>query len=623
MRPAMCEPWPNVSRPRRSASKASSEKSGPRTSLRSPASIPTPITPESMRATSTPAPVRFVACAPTAARIASIEARARAGASSGSSTTGAVGSGTFSPMARESSPPATGFGASEPTVASSMASSMPSPATTSGDSFVGISAGGGSIGAAADSVSPATVAVSCERCSSTSRATLRTDAERRTRVIAERGTRAVKPWMMSSRSPTSPPTRSTSSRAAARSPGWALTTTVTPAGRASAASAPTSPNMRTRTRSGRMTDRDMSAISAPRREPLALCAKNFRTRAKSGEFGGRPRVGRPGHPSSRGSVEERGEPALERRAEGLAHRALLEALDQLGHEALDHQARRRALVEAARAQVEELLLVDLRDGRGMGAADVVGEDLEARDRVGVRLLGEQQVAALLEGVRLLGAGVDLDHPAPDRARAVGEDAAEGEVRRGVRRSVLLRGVEVDVLAGVRRVGAGHLCVGARAGEQRLRAHLAARGAEAEHDPVERGVALHLGPVGAEDPRALVELLGVDVAQPGALAHLELDHRVEHGRLVAAGQVLLPHLGLRALLEHDEHAAVQDRAGGVADDRQEDRRLDLHAARHVHERPALPGRLVGGGEGVDVADDRAQVRLHELGMAPARHGEREH
>ena len=217
------------------------------------------------------------------------------------------------------------------------------------------------------------------------------------------------------------------------------------------------------------------------------------------------------------------------------------------------------LVEPARAQVEELLLVDLRDRRGVRAADVVGEDLEARDRVGVRLLGEQQVAALLERVGLLRARVDLDHPAPDRARAVGEDAAEGEVRRRVRRAVLLRGVEVDVLARVRRVGAGDLRVGARAGEQRLHAHLAARGAEAEHDPVERAVALDLGALGAEDPRALVELLGVDVAQVGVLADLELDDRVEHGRLVAAGEVLLPDLGLGALLEHDQHAPVQDRA----------------------------------------------------------------
>ena len=107
-------------------------------------------------------------------------------------------------------------------------------------------------------------------------------------------------------------------------------------------------------------------------------------------------------------------------------------------------------VEPARGQVEELLAVDLGDRRGVGAADVVGFDLQARDRVGVGLGGEQQVAALLEGVGLLGAGVDPDHPAPDRGRAGGEDAAEGEVGVGVRRRVLLGRVVVEVLAGRRR-----------------------------------------------------------------------------------------------------------------------------------------------------------------------------
>ena len=154
-----------------------------------------------------------------------------------------------------------------------------------------------------------------------------------------------------------------------------------------------------------------------------------------------------------------------------------------------------AVVEAARGQVEELLLVDLGDRRGVGAADVVGEDLQARDRVGVGLGGEQQVAALLEGVGLLGARVDLDHPAPDGGRAGGEDAAEGEVGVGVRRRVLLGRVVVEVLPGAAGVAAGDACLGARAGELGLHPHLAAARAEAERGPVEAAVALAPGRAG--------------------------------------------------------------------------------------------------------------------------------
>ncbi len=153
----MCEPWPNVSSPRRFASKASSEKSGARTSFDGPPSAPTPMTPESMIATSTPAPVRAEPCAPMSARMASMEARARAAPSSGCSSTGAVGSRTASAPAATgsaSSPAATGSGASDPTVVSSVASASTSRAMSSAGASVGISAGGGSMGAAA--LSPAT-----------------------------------------------------------------------------------------------------------------------------------------------------------------------------------------------------------------------------------------------------------------------------------------------------------------------------------------------------------------------------------------------------------------------------------------------------------------------------------
>src|SRR5918999_1459635 len=83
---------------------------------------------------------------------------------------------------------------------------------------------------------------------------------------------------------------------------------------------------------------------------------------------------------------------------------------------------------SARHQIEELLAVDLAERRSMGTADVVGEDLEARDRVGMRRLREEQVAVFLVGVRLLRAFFDADHPPPDGAGGVAEGALEGEVR---------------------------------------------------------------------------------------------------------------------------------------------------------------------------------------------------
>ena len=154
---------------------------------------------------------------------------------------------------------------------------------------------------------------------------------------------------------------------------------------------------------------------------------------------------------------------------------------------------------------------------------------------------------------------------------------------------------------VRRVGAGDLGLGALAGEQRLHAH-ACRCAEPKpsDDPVERAVAGDLGALGAEDPRLLVEVLAADVAQAGVLADDELDDGVEQRlALVVAGQVLLPDLGLGALLEHDQHAPAAATVPAARGDRgQQDRRLDAHAARDVHERAARPSRRsLQRGEGV--------------------------
>ena len=262
----MCEPWPNASRPRRSASYASSEKSGPRTSLPGPSSAATPSTPESISATSMPAPVG-PPCAPAAARIRSIEARARAGPSSGAGSTGATGSATASWSApTESSPLATGSGASEePAAASSAASAMTSRATSSAGSSVGISSGGGSIACAAGCSS---TGVAVDSVSATSRATVRTEPDRRSRAIDAAGTRAVKPSTIGSRSPTSPPSRRTSRSTARALPGSTPTTTRTRSGAACAISAPTSESMSRSPRSGRMADRGMPPVSAPRAKPL-------------------------------------------------------------------------------------------------------------------------------------------------------------------------------------------------------------------------------------------------------------------------------------------------------------------------------------------------------------------
>ena len=191
--------------------------------------------------------------------------------------------------------------------------------------------------------------------------------------------------------------------------------------------------------------------------------------------------------------------------------------------------------------------------------------------------------------------------------------------------MLLGRVVVEVLARAAGVAAGHPRLGARAGELGLHPHLAARRAEAERGPVEAAVALHLGALAGEDPGALGDVLGGDVAQRRRLADVQLDHRVEQRvGLVAGRAAVLPDLGLGALLEHDQGAPVDDAPPLVERQLDLDRLGDLDSGGHVDEHAVAPARLVAGDEGVlDPAPASRVARAVSSRMGIDRLGERQH
>ena len=152
-------------------------------------------------------------------------------------------------------------------------------------------------------------------------------------------------------------------------------------------------------------------------------------------------------------AEDLPEAALEGDRDGCPDRTLLEPLDQRLQEPLDDQPLRLLLRQAVRPQVVQLFGVDLGYGRRVGAADIVGFDLEAGNRVGVGRLREQEVAALLEGVGCWAPGSTRIIPRQTAVADSSEDPAEGEIGGGVGRGVLLGCVEVEVLGPVPGVGA--------------------------------------------------------------------------------------------------------------------------------------------------------------------------
>ena len=112
-------------------------------------------------------------------------------------------------------------------------------------------------------------------------------------------------------------------------------------------------------------------------------------------------------------------------------------LDDVGEEAADDEAAGGLGVDAARAEVEQLLVVEPAGGAGVaGADDLAGLDLQVGHRVGAGAVGEHQVAVELVGVGAGGRRADADVADPDRAgvlalqRALVEDVAAA-VRHGV------------------------------------------------------------------------------------------------------------------------------------------------------------------------------------------------
>ena len=162
-----------------------------------------------------------------------------------------------------------------------------------------------------------------------------------------------------------------------------------------------------------------------------------------------------------------------------------DALHQVGGEGVGEQAPRRLDADAARAQVEDRVLVELADGRAVRAAHVVGEDLELGIGVDQRLRGEQQVAAGLLGVGLLRLRVDVDAAVEDAARALVEHALEQLVARGVGLGVVDPHVKVGELAATHQIEAVERHLRAFAGERRLDVVAGDGGAERERLRVRR------------------------------------------------------------------------------------------------------------------------------------------
>ena len=261
-----------------------------------------------------------------------------------------------------------------------------------------------------------------------------------------------------------------------------------------------------------------------------------------------------------------------------------------------------------RAQVKELVVVELADRRAVRVFDVVGVDFELWLGVDFGVAREQQIVVGLPGVGLLRAGTDDDFAVENRARVAVEHAAIGLAAGSVGLSVVDPRMVVDVLATAGQIEAveGRVAAGRRKGRRQV----VARKLRAEAHRVRREAAVTrlLGMDSGDMERLQLFLLQLVVLDCSVGAGEDLRHGVGQIRRAVANGIVLDHRRLRAVFGDDQVARGNHRprrAGLGGDEQQLDRLLDDGAVRQVQV------GAIGHEGGVERAEERLAIRVGKI------------
>src|SRR5215213_907377 len=198
-------------------------------------------------------------------------------------------------------------------------------------------------------------------------------------------------------------------------------------------------------------------------------------------------------------------------------------VDDRPEEPLDDQVLRLGAWQPTRLQIEEVLLLDLRDGRAVRTADVVGGNFQIGNRIRACRPAEDEVAILLIGVGLLGALFDLDQPRIDGTGIAFERALELEVAGAERRLVELPGVVIEELVTVAKIDAEHLSQRVLAAQVGGNRRFGEFGPQGHVQRVQGRVLTENRALGHEVPDVAAPILDLHVAQLGVLTDDQLDH----------------------------------------------------------------------------------------------------
>ena len=279
-----------------------------------------------------------------------------------------------------------------------------------------------------------------------------------------------------------------------------------------------------------------------------------------------------------------------------ADRRLIEALDDFVQETGDDEALGDWSRNAAGAEIEEFVLVDLTGGGAVGAPDVVGQNFEAGHRVRFGVVAQEKVAHLLIGVGEMRVRFDPDESAEGGPGAIVERIFVKQIARRVRRDVVLQCAGVEFLVAFGDRDSEQIAAPAFADEPAQTFEARILCAEMQIETHRRGVVIDRGRVHLQCAHVFAPVLRADVSDLRARAGNEIVHAAGEscGRSVARPE-MFDHRDLGELVG-DQKQMREDRGIFVAQPMENlDRQFDFDAARHEKKCSRRNQRLVQRGE----------------------------
>ena len=278
-------------------------------------------------------------------------------------------------------------------------------------------------------------------------------------------------------------------------------------------------------------------------------------------------------------------PVLDRAFQQGARALVLDRVHRLGQERADQDRARRLLRDAAAAQVEQLVGVQLADRGAVAAFHVVGINLELRLAVDLGVAAEQQRLVHLIAVGLLRDPRDLDPALEHAAGAVGQHVLDRLARSATGRVVRDHGGDVAMLLAAEELRAVQVHRGVGAEQAGVDLGASEPAPERQHEGVVHPALGDLGEACLNVKRVGGFLLQPDMDQLGTIADHDLGDRVVQIDALAARH--LDHRQAGAGLEVDAVARMErDRAMVVEPDREQHDGTGIHTLGHVQTQPVI-------------------------------------